>query len=438
MSRNIFVVGLDEANHELLRHLPAARECRFHPLIDFSRLRGVDRFPIAELLAEAERTLDGFDGPVDGICTCIDFPATELASLLGRRYGLPGPSLEGVLACNHKHWSRRLQRAAVPWAVPPFTSFDPYAADPLSEIDLDYPLWIKPLNAYRSHLGFRINHPQDFHAALPIIREQLPRLAEPLDVILKHAALPADVAAAGSRIMLAEEVVSGQLCTVEGYVRDGRPHVYGIVDSVRAPNRSSFARYQYPSTLPARVQHRITGVTERVMRAVGLDQSPFNLELFYEPAHGTIRILEINPRLSQSHARLFEMVDGTSHLQVMVDLALGRTPSAPFAGAGPPARGRGLREGPFTVAAKFFLRAYRDAVVEAVPGEDDIARLQAALPGVSVNVLVAPGAVLSDLPDQDAYSYELAEISLGARSRRDLLARWRLVRESLPFGLSDP
>lgn len=438
MPRNVFVVGLDDANRELLERLPAARECRFHTLLDFSRLRGVDHFPIEDLLDEGHRELQRADQPVDALCTCIDFPATEFVPLLGRDLGLPGPSLEGVLACNHKHWSRALQREAAPEAVPGFVAFDPYTDDPLADIDLNYPLWVKPLNAFRSHLGFRINHPQDFHAALPTIRAELPRLAEPLGAVMKLADLPADIAAAGAQLMIAEQILSGRLCTVEGYVHEGEPHVYGIVDSVRVPNRSSFARYQYPSSLPSDIQRRITDVTARVMRRVGLDQSPFNMELFYDAPRDSIRVLEINPRLSQSHAPLFELVDGTSHFQVMVDLALGRAPSAPFGGRLAPGHGKAERQGRFGVAAKFFLRAYRDAVVEAVPSADDVARVESQLPGAIVHVLVDAGARLSELADQDAYSYELAEVYLGARNHRELLAHWRWVRESLPFGLSDP
>ena len=426
MSRNVFVIGLDDVNRELLQGIPAARECAFHPLVDFDELRGVETFPVVELLARAERDLDAFPGTVDAVTTCIDFPATEFVPLLGRRHGCPGPTIEGVLACNHKYWSRQLQREAAPEAVPDFAVLDPYADDPLAEVDLDPPMWVKPLNAFRSHLGFKINQPQDLYAALPVIRDELPRLAAPLDAVMKYAELPTEIERLGANVCLAEQIIAGRLCTVEGYVRGGQPRLYGIVDSVRAPNLTSFARYQYPSSLPPRVQRRVLDVAERVMARIGLDDCPFNMELFYNSRRDTLAVLEINPRISQSHAPLFHLVDGVSHHQVMVDVALGREPDMPH------------REGPYQVAAKFFLRAYRDARVTAVPSEHAIARLCERLPGTKIRVLVEEGLQLSDLEDQDAYSYELAEIYLGARSVRELLARWRAVREGLSFGLEDP
>lgn len=436
MTYNVFVVGLDRPNRQLLERLPAAQECTFYTLLDFGLLRGVEQYDIDELLAEGRRFIEEADAPPDGICTTIDFPATELVPLFAAERGLPGPSVEGVIACNHKHWSRVLQKESAPEAVPDFAAFDPFRDDALDSIALPYPFWIKPLNAFRSHLGFRIDQPQDFHAALPVIRSELPRLAEPFEKVMAYADLPPEIAREGASRMLAEQIVTGRLCTLEGYVFHGEPHVYGIVDSVRAPNRSSFARYQYPSTLPDDVQRRLTDTGARVIANTGLDDSPFNMEFFYEPSSDEIRVLEINPRLSQSHAPLFELVDGTSHLQVMVDLALGRRPAEPFGSQGRPGHGAIQRHGPYGIAAKFFLRAYRDAVVEAVPDPDDIARIEEDMPGALVHVLVEQGTRLSDLSDQDAYSYELAEVYLGARNRLELLDRWARVRDVLGFGLS--
>ena len=423
--RNVFVVGLDEPNRKLLEQLPAASECRFHTLLDFERLRGVDELPVDEFLADATAQLDAFDGSIDAITTCIDFPATELVPMLAKPRSLYGPTLEGILACNHKYWSRLLQRSAAPEAVPRFAALDPYADDPLADLDIGFPFWIKPLNAFRSHLGFRITHPDGLAAALPVIREDLPRLARPLAAVMNHARIPSEIASAGAEIMLAEQILSGRLCTVEGYVQHGQPKVYGIVDSIRAPNRSSFARYQYPSSLPAPIQARIAETAERIMVEIGLDDAVFNMELFYDVRGDRIQVLEINPRLSQSHAPLFAMVDGVSHLQVGVDVALGRQPQLPY------------RQGRHLVAAKMFLRAYEDGIVHRVPTAEELAKVACAPGDAIVHVLVREGDRLSDLADQDAYSYELAEVYLGARSHRELLQRWRRCREALEFGIID-
>ena len=106
--------------------------------------------------------------------------------------------------------------------------------------------------------------------------------------------------------------------TVEGYRTAGRSHVYGIVDSLHYPGTSSFLRYQYPSQLPEEVRRRLATLSERVIDQIGLDQMTFNIEYFRDPETDRVRLLEVNPRHSQSHALLFERVDGVSNHELLV------------------------------------------------------------------------------------------------------------------------
>jgi biotin carboxylase len=421
MVQHVFVLGLDETNREMLERLPAADACRFHTLVHHDELRGVAEFHVPDLLAAAQRRLRSAPSSVDGIVTLLDFPATELVPILARRFGTRAPSLEAVLRCSHKYWSRLCQRAVAPECVPGFEVFDPAVPGVADHLQLDYPFWVKPLNAYRSRLGFRIDSAEDLAAVLPVLRDELPRLADPLDFVLKQADVPEDIAGLGSAICLAEGFIGGRQCTLEGYVHGGRAEVYGVVDSVRDANRPTFARYQYPSSLPRPVQARMTEVAVHVMEHIGYDDGCFNVEFFWERRSDRIWLLEINPRLSQSHCELFERVDGVSNAQVMVDVALGRPP-APPRGAGEAA-----------VAAKFFIRAFRDGIVTRVPNPEEVAAVQAAVPGAHISVLVEAGAVLEELADQDSYSYELATVRLGAPDERELLRRYRQVQAGLPF-----
>ena len=393
------------------------------PALDIHELRGVEHFPFDELLELAWRRLQRSPVPVDGVATFLDFPATELVPLLAARAGVPGPSLEAVLRCDHKYWSRRVQATVAPEAVPAYRAFDPFHPESVERLDLPYPYWVKPLNAFRSHLGFRVAGPADLCRALGELELGLERLAHPLHEVLAHAEIPPEITALPEHAVLAEELLTGRLCTVEGYVAAGHSHAYAVVDSVREHGSSSFARYQYPSSLPPRMQAGLCALAERVVAATGLDESAFNVEVFVDTDRGHFGLLEINARLSQSHAPLFELVDGTSHLKVMVDLALGRPVSLP------------RRQGRYAVAAKFFLRAHTDAVVRRVPDETTLAVLERELPGAVPHVLVQEGTRLSELVDQDAYSYELAEVYLGAMDEPRLLERWERCQQLLRIEL---
>ncbi len=110
---------------------------------------------------------------------------------------------------------------------------------------------------------------------------------------------------------------------------------------------------------------------------------------------------------------------------MLVDLALGRRPSIP------------RREGDWQLAAKCFIRHYPDALVRAVPGHDDIDRIQAAVPGTSIHLDVQAGDLLSALPDQDAYSHELGHIIVGATSEQELLEKFDRCVALLDLDLDD-
>jgi len=158
-----------------------------------------------------------------------------------------------------------------------------------------------------------------------------------------------------------------------------------------------------------------------VIRQVGYDDAPFNIEFYWEEDSDRIWLLEINCRISKSHAPLFQMVDGCYHHQVMIDLALGRKPAMPH------------REGRFRCAAKFMLRRQEDARVVRVPTDAEIAAVEAAIPGVVIQVELSEGMRLSQLRYQDSYSYEVAVVFVGADDHEGLAAKYRQVLARLPL-----
>ncbi|MFP4643908.1 MAG: acetyl-CoA carboxylase biotin carboxylase subunit family protein [Spirochaetales bacterium] len=433
MKQHVFVLGLDAENRDILERTPGLEDCEFHCLLDHDELRGVERFPVRQLLETCESRLNAHarahasagNATVDAIITLLDFPATELVPILCERFGVPGPSLDAVLGCNHKYWSRLLQREAAPDHVPEFAAFDPYDPSSISRVaqELDYPFWVKPMNAYRSHLGYRVASEEELEDASEVFREQLPRLSDPLRQIMHYVDVPPAVASLPQHACIAEGIIGGRQCTVEGYAQHGTVVVYGVVDSIRESNGSTFSRYQYPSHLPKWVQQKMETISRVVIERIGFDNSAFNAEFYYQPSTGKVWLLEINPRASQSHAFLFERVDGASNQSVVVDVALGREPHMPH------------RDGPSKVAAKCFVHAFRDAVISSLPEPADLRRIESAVPDSHITMLVDEGTQLSALLDEDAYSYELADIYLGASTQKELLERRRRCLEMLDFTL---
>ncbi|OEU90789.1 biotin carboxylase [Streptomyces abyssalis] len=413
------MLGLDERNRELLHDLPHLSAYRFHALLGKEELMEDEEVPLRSLLDKAESRVKAFDGPVDAIVGYWDFPVSSMVPILCERLGLPSASLESVVKCENKYWSR-LEQQKVCDAHPPFALVD--LDDPRPPAELGFPMWLKPVKSYSSALAFRVEDQEQFDDAVAQIRDGIGGIGEAFDFVLSMLDLPPEVATAGGQgVCLAEEEISGRQLTVEGYSCDGKVHCYGVVDSVLYEGTSSFLRYQYPSSVPADLADRMCDVSTRVVQQIGLDNSTFNIEFFWDQERDRINIVEVNPRLSQSHAPLFEQVDGVPNHQCMISLALGRDPHLPH------------RKGPFDVAGKWFLRRFSDGYVRRSPSDEDIARVEREVPGTIVDITATEGGRLSELQSQDSYSYELAAMYIGARDEAELGEKYERCLELLPF-----
>jgi len=423
--RNIFVVGLDPFNLQLLRGVRNADEYVFHSLLDYEEIAAARSFDVEALLTKARQILDAFHDEVHAIVGYWDFPTILMMPILRAERGLRGPSLESVLRCEHKYLSRIVQRNVVPGLVPRFVLVDPFEPQTEAGIDMNYPYWIKPVKAHSSRLGFRIDRLEDLQGALPHIRAGIDRFATPLDAIMRHADLSADEARVHGAYCIAEAIISkGRQCTLEGYVFEGKVEAYGIVDTLRGPNGASLERYEYPSSLPDPVKRRMRDAARRVIEATGLDDSPFNMEFYYREHDDSIALLEINARISKSHSPIFEKVEGVPHKEVMIDVALGKCPDYP------------ARRGRFTIAAKFMPRVYgeRDAkCVTHAPDEDAVREIASGFPGTDITLHVHEGMQLRELSDnhRDSYSYQIADIFMGADQHQALEENYAALMEAL-------
>ncbi|MGM0858297.1 MAG: ATP-grasp domain-containing protein [Pseudomonadota bacterium] len=427
--RNIFVVGMDEPNRQRLAHLRGAENYRFHGVIEPAEVNDTEVFPIEDMLARAETQLKAFGEPVDAIVGYMDFPVSTMLPLLCERLGTRTTSLESLLKCEHKYWSRRVQHEVIADYIPRFTAFDPFDSQALAHIGeagLYFPFFVKPIKSSGSRLGFRIESPEDFAHAVARLCEGIGTISEPFNYVLEHANLPDEVRLVDGGHCMAEEIIGGWQCTLEGYVFQGDVVPYGIVDSIRYPQVLSFLSYRYPSQLPEPIQQKMQALTRDVMAHIGYDNAAFNIEYFWDEVQDRIWLLEINTRIAQSHCDLFEKVDGVSHQQVTVDLALGQSPNLPF------------RQGAFAFAAKYFYRVFfTDATVSQVPSDEEITALQQAFPGTIITLQVEVGTRLSSLPEQDSYSFALAYIWMGADTLVALEDNYARLAEQLHFAFED-
>ncbi len=417
--KNVFVIGLDEFNLKKLERLPESAECRFLPAVKFSEIRGVEDFSIPELLELINKRVDEA-GHIDAVVSYFDFPGSVLVPIIAEKYDLPGPSLKSVMRCEHKYCSRKAQYKAIPDNIPAFEAFDPFDDNAYENIGFRPPFWIKPIKSYHSYLAYLIRSKEHFKKCMKEVCRHIDYMSEPFSYIIKTYDMPEHIGEDRNR-MFAETPITGHQCTLEGYVYDNEVVIYGVIDSITEEKYPSFARYQYPSSHPYEVQYRMSDLARRVIKQIGLNNAAFNIEFFYNENENKIYLLEINPRMSQSHATMFEHIHGISHHEIMLNLALARRP-APLE-----------YEGEFQIAAHFMHRAFNRGVVKNVPDDKTIQALRKQYPDMALSINVREGQDLKDLEEHhtDSYSFVLANLDIGADNEKELLKKYNDIAKKL-------
>ena len=355
---------------------------------------------------------------IDGVCSSSDYPGCLVAAAVAHELGLPGPAPRGVFTCSHKYYSRVAQARAAAEATPRFGLVDEAAVAGGRVMGhdgrpLEFPVFVKPVKSWFSQHARRCETAEELarFATSSEVRAHLSGFVTPFNQLL---AKYTDFAVQGGHL-LAEECLSGVQVTLEGYVHQGKVRVLGIVDSVMYPGTICFQRFDYPSRLPEEAQGRMVDVAERVIPATGLDETLFNIELFWERESGRVSIIEINPRMCGQFADLYEMVLGTNTYEILFALATGGEP--------PALGGVGAVGAAYGAAASFPLRHFGEAVVKRVPSAEGVAAVKRDYPLTVLQVYYREGQRLSDEDQSDGYSYRYAVFNLAAPDHVTLL-RW--------------
>jgi biotin carboxylase len=397
--------------------------------------------PFADPLAEIETILEKISGTtIAGVISTDDYPGSTLACAVAQRLNLPGASPAVNLLCQHKYRARRLQRAVVPEAVPPFALVDVIETKALP-FPLALPTFVKPVKSFfssgvqRKALPFPIALPafvkpvKSFFSIGAQRVDSARQLAPtkrywdsrsdffgPFERLFEHyVGVPM-----GKGYLLAEGLLSGLQCTLEGYAFGGDVHLIGIVDSVMFPGTNVFERFQYPSVLPGSVQDRMADIARTLMASIGYWNAMFNIEFFYDPVADSVSIIEVNPRMASQFADLYEKVDGFNTYSVLLDLAAGIEPRLL------------RRQGQYRAAASFVLRSFEDMHVAAVPSAHNLERLGLRHPDARVEILASAGRNLSS-EMQDGASFRYGVVNVGARDQRELFEKFEEFRRDMGF-----
>jgi len=290
-------------------------------------------------------------------------------------------------------------------------------------LTLTYPFWLKPVKATESMLSFLIHNKGEFADAIEEIKEEIDLLAKPFNEILAQGELSDEVADVDGYWCCAEKPLEGTQHTISGYVHNGQPHIYGVIDSLVYEETSSFLCYVYPSKLPDEVQERMEKRSCDIARQIGLDNCAFNIEYFYDSKNDHLGALEMNPRISQSHCEMYRRVDGESNQSIVIQLALGKQPEF--------SRGEGKQ----ACSAKFYLRRFEDGQVNRIPTKEERESLEEEY-DAQIHVIPSENEKLSEMLEHDTASFVLAEIFVGGDSRENLQKQFKEIGDKLQFKIS--
>jgi len=358
---------------------------------------------------------------VAGVVSTNEQYGALLAATLARELGLPGTDPAAIIRAQHKYYARCALSRALPEANPRVVLL-PCAFEDASiasrDPGLPFPFFVKPVKAAYSVLAKRVEDPDDLARHLtfrPWETHIIRRLVRPFaDIMREHREFRVDPLQ-----MIGESLLDGVQINVDGWMHRGAIGFFGIVDSVMYPGTRAFARFEYPSRLPASAQAAAYTVAERAVRAVEFDHGAFNVELFWQPATGRMHIVEINPRLAAQFGDIYDKVDGTHPYAVLADLATGRAP-------------RWVRgQGRFRAATSFVLREF-DGAVKIAPDRAQLRWLAERHPDARLYTFIKHGGSRArEMKWLGSYRY--AALNLGGASREDVEQRFADIRRHMSF-----
>lgn len=357
---------------------------------------------------------------IDAVLSSDEYIGAILAAAISQQVGLAGSDPSKIILAQHKYFSRLIQQKhcseasvnceLIPQNIRKF------------EAKLPFPFFVKPVKGTFSLFAKKVKDHDDLKNHMDFNwyeRLILNTITRPFNQLIKdHSGLSKN-----ANFFIGEELIEGIQVTVDGFVFNSKVTICGIVDSVMFPNTNIFERFEYPSKLLPSVQQRMNHIVEDLIHGVGFENAQFNVELFYNSETDTIKIIEINPRLSYQFGDLYENVDGANTYQILLDLALGQ----------PPQFVKG--NGEFQCTASFVLRTFEGKALKSIPETNHISNFNDRYPESNVKVYGKKGTKLSgEMRAIGSYRYGI--VNVGAHSLLDLFSIYEDVLDSLPFSFT--
>lgn len=239
---------------------------------------------------------------VDGVCTIASDLASVTVGFVSCALGLPGNSAECVAMTTNKH----LMRAAFARGCDPSPkSIQVMSVQELVNIDLDYPLIVKPADRSGSRGITKLDSPEDLRGAYMRAYSE-----------------------SFSKAVLVEEFVRGREFSVESISWQGQHQILAITEkfTTGAPRFIERAHLE-PARVSSLLFKKISNVVMHALDSLEVEYGASHAEVKVDE-NEAVRIIEIGARMGGGliGSHLVQMSTGYDYLKAVIDVALGKEP----------------------------------------------------------------------------------------------------------------
>ena len=358
----------------------------------------------------------------DGIVGTHDSSAV-FAAIIAEATGHRFAPVNAIINCQNKFMCRRIQKAVIPEHTPGYAIALDYLREPSR---LATPFFIKPVRANISFGTHTIEDSRELEYYIASESSDIARFNRYYtDALFTSANYYTAMNVATCNSFLCEELIEGTQVTVDGYVFEEDVCFFGFTRAYYHPNTNSFHYHEFPHRFSAALREKIETALTRLMPALGIDNSFFNVELRADEAGESFKIIEVNCRIAFQFAKTIEPVTGMDPLHMLCDVATGTRPEK-----------RKSNQKTYARCYNFELHHFSDALILETPTQSAYAEIRMKYPEIHVRNLVHENASLSDFK-HNPQSYRYGVIDVPGDSHGEIMDKYNDVVSMLGYKFSD-
>ncbi|MGM0423783.1 MAG: ATP-grasp domain-containing protein [Thermodesulfobacteriota bacterium] len=365
-------------------------------------------YGVAVYLQRSIELIQENPGLYQGIVGSHDSSAI-LAAILAEQTGHIGTSVHSIINSQNKYLCRRIQQQVVPEHTPGFCLALDYLQD---QSLLQEPFFIKPVRANISFGSHQVNSAEELQFYIGQESRDIAHYNQYyLEALGLYAEYLTPLNLETCNNFLCEELVQGEQVTVDGFIYQGQVYIFGLTKACYYPGTNSFSHHIFPYSFSPELDAEIEETLRRLIPALGLNNTFFNVELRAEPEKNDFKIIEVNSRIAFQFAKAIQAVRGFDPLHLLCELAVGRFPGL-----------ENKSTESFKYCFNFELHSFSDQRILRTPTQSGYTQIQMLYPEVHIRNLIQEHSNLSDYK-HNPQSFRYCILDIPGNSEEEIMRK---------------